>query len=80
MQCLVQQIGGAYTVASPQPTVIGDCIYILATPRDLPTGIMNLTPAEGLHVGGLLSLVLVAGFSIRAMARALNVNEGVQND
>ena len=79
MQCLTQQ-AGIYTISNPQPVVVGDCFYILATPQELPTGIMNLTPAEGLRVGGLLTLVLVAGFSIRAMARALNIYEGSQNE
>ena len=79
MQCLTLK-AGIYTVSNPQPVVVGDCFYILATPQELPTGIMNLTPAEGLRVGGLLTLVLVAGFSIRAMARALNVYEGFSNE
>ena len=79
MQCLTLK-AGIYTISNPQPVVVGDCFYILATPQELPTGIMNLTPAEGLRVGGLLTLVLVAGFSIRAMARALNIYEGSQNE
>ena len=79
MQCLTLK-AGIYTVSNPQPVVVGDCFYILATPQELPTGNMNLTPAEGLRVGGLLTLVLVAGFSIRAMARALNVYEGFSNE
>ena len=35
----------------------------------------NLTAVEGLEVGGLLATVLVAGFTIRAIARALNTYE-----
>ena len=79
MQCLTLR-AGIYTISNPQPVVVGNCFYILATPQDLPTGIMNLTPAEGLKVGGLLTLVLLAGFSIRAMARALSTIEGNQNE
>ena len=80
MQCLTDNGNGTLSLTNPQPTIIGDCVYILATPQDLPSGIMNLTPAQGLQVGGLLTLVLVAGFTIRAIARALNINERIQNE
>lgn len=71
MQCLTDIGSGQYQIASPQPTLLSDCVYLLAQPNELPVDFMQLTIDEGLQVGGLLALVLVAGFTFRAIARAL---------
>lgn len=81
MQCLNDLGGGNFSIASPQPQAIGSCVYIIAQPNELPNGIMNLTPEEGLQVGGLLALVLLSGFTIRVIAQTLHAgNKENEND
>lgn len=81
MQCLTDTGSGNYVVTNPQPTQITDCVYLLAQPNELPTAFMNMTVEEGLEVGGLLSLVLLAGFTFRAVGRALSTYEkGNENE
>lgn len=75
MQCLTEISSGVFSVASPQPTEYSSCVYLIAQPNELPTAFMNMTVDEGLQVGGLLALVLVAGFTIRAIARALSAGD-----
>ena len=75
MHCLTDIGAGNYRVSDPQPTELSSCVFIIAQPNELPSAFMVLTPEEGMQVGGLLATVLVAGFTIRAIVRALNVNE-----
>ena len=68
-------------VTNPQPTLITDCVYILAQPAELPNELLQITPSEGVEIGGKLALVLLAGFTIRAVAKALNAaDKGNEND
>lgn len=82
MYCLSDIGNGFYKVASPQPTEFSGCTYLIVQPNEIPIAFMNMTPAEGLKVGGLLALVLVAGFTFRALARAIdfNLNNGDSNE
>lgn len=74
MMCLTDTGTGLYKVASPQPTELNGCTFLIVQPNEIPTAFMNLTPSDGLKVGGLLALVLVAGFTFRAIARAIDPN------
>lgn len=80
MQCLTDLGANTYAVASPQPTELSGCTYLIAQPSELPSGFMNMTTEEGLTVGGLLATVLLVGFTFRAMAHALNFNEKGDKD
>lgn len=80
MQCLTDIGTGNYQIANPQPTLTTDCTYLIVQPNEIPMAFMNLTPEQGLEVGGLFALVLVAGFTFRAIAHALNVNVSNNGD
>lgn len=75
MQCLNDSGGGNFTIAAPQPTDYTACTYLLVQPSELQPQIFNLTVEEGVWLGFQLSLILVAGFTFRAIARALNTGE-----
>lgn len=74
MQCLTDTGSGTYQIANPQPTETSGCTYLMVQPNEIPMAFMNMSPEDGLQVGGLLALVLVVGFTFRAIARALDVN------
>lgn len=83
MQCLTDIGTGSYQIANPQPTVTNNCTYLIVQPNEIPTAFMNMTPEQGLEVGGLFALVLVVGFTFRAVAQALHVpisNNGDSNE
>lgn len=83
MLCLQDSGAGNYQVVSPQPATINGCTFLIVQPNEIPTAFMNLTPEDGLKVGGLLATVLVVGFTFRAIAQALNVsfsNNGDSNE
>lgn len=80
MRCLIDTGTGFFQVANPQPTELTNCVYLIAQPTEIPTAFMNLTPDDGLKVGGLLATVLVVGFTFRAIARVLSTeNNGNEN-
>lgn len=74
MQCLTQTVDG-FIVASPQPTELSTCTFLLVQPSELPNQLMNLTLEESLTVGSLLGGLLVVGFIFRAVAQALSIND-----
>lgn len=75
MQCLTQMVGGNFMITDPQPIYTKDCNYILVQPQELPNELLQITPSEGVEIGGKLALVLLAGFTFRAIAKALNASD-----
>lgn len=75
MQCLTDNGGGDFTIAAPQPTDYTVCTYLVVQPSELQPQIFNLTVEEGVWLGFQLSLILVLGFTFRAIARALNTGD-----
>jgi hypothetical protein len=80
IQCLEDLGGGAYQIANPQPTDYTTCTYVLVQPSDLQSELWNISIDDGIQIGFLLGLVLLAGFTFRAMARALNSDERYENE
>lgn len=83
MLCLTENPGSTggvyYTVAEPQPTTYTECVYILAQPPEVSNEFWNLTMDEAQELMPYFGLVLVAGFTFRALARALNTEERESN-
>jgi hypothetical protein len=50
-------------------------VYLLAQPAELQPEIWNISVEQGLEIGGYLALVLVTGYTFRAMAQALKTDE-----
>ena len=75
MQCLTDNGGGSFTTAAPQPTDYTACTYLLVQPSELQPQVFNLTVEEGVWLGFQLGLILLAGFTFRAIARALNTGD-----
>ena len=75
MQCLQDQGGGVYSLITPQPADYTTCTNVLVSPTELAPQVFNLTAEEGVWLGFQLGLILVVGFTIRAVARALKTDE-----
>jgi len=75
MQCLNDEGGGWYSLQSPQPADYTVCTYLIIQPSDLPSDVWNLTIEEAQVLMPYFGLLLLAGFTFRAIARALSVDE-----
>jgi hypothetical protein len=75
MLCLQQLNSTDFQLISPQPADYTGCTYLLAQPSELQPEIWNISVEQGLEIGGYLALVLVTGYTFRAMAQALKTDE-----
>lgn len=74
MQCLTDLGNGVFKITNPQPNDTTNCVYVIAAPSELQNQ-FNITMQEAQIFMPLLGLVLVMGFTYRAIARALNSDE-----
>ncbi len=79
MQCLTDNGGGSFSIASPQPTDTTSCVYVIASPSELQNQ-FDITLDEASQIMPLLALVLCAGFTFRAIAQALKTDDRNEND
>ena len=75
MLCLQQINATDFQVISPQPADYTSCMYLLTQPAELQPEIWNISVEQGLEIGGYLALVLVTGYTFRALAQALKTDE-----
>lgn len=75
MQCLEQVSETQFQLPAVQPADYTTCTYVLAQPQDVHADIWNLTTDDAIQLMPLFAVVLVTGFSFRALARALKIDE-----
>lgn len=75
MLCLIQTSDYQFELPATQPTDYTTCTYILAQPQDVHADAWNLTMDDAITLMPYFALVLVMGFTFRAVARALNTGD-----
>lgn len=79
MLCL-EQVGGGFIVADPQPVEIMGCTYLIVQPSELPPSPFQLTPAEGAQIAGAIAVVWAIGFAARAAVYAIKNERNSDHD
>lgn len=75
MQCLIQVSEFQFELPATQPSDYTTCTYILAQPQDVHADVWNLTMDEAAELMPYFGLVLVMGYTFRAIAQALKTDE-----
>ena len=75
MQCLIQTSEFQFELPATQPSDYTTCTYILAQPQDVHADVWNLTMDEAMELMPYFGLVLVMGYTFRAIAQALKTDE-----
>lgn len=75
MQCLTETTQGVFQVADPQPVDYTTCTYLIAQPSELQNELFNLTMEDAQILMPYFAIVLVTGFTYRAIAQALKTDE-----
>ena len=74
-ECLTDIGAGQYQIASPQPTEISDCVYLIAQPQELTAGAWSLTVEQGQQLAAAIALLWAIGAVFRVLISLLKQKE-----
>jgi len=74
-ECLTDIGAGQYQIASPQPTEISDCVYLIAQPQELTAGAWSLTVEQGQQIAFSIALLWAIGAVFRIVISLLKQKE-----
>ncbi|ACT52156.1 hypothetical protein [Methylovorus glucosotrophus] len=74
-ECLTDIGAGQYQIASPQPTEISECVYLIAQPKELTAGAWSLTVEQGQQLAAAIALLWAIGAVFRVLISLLKQKE-----
>lgn len=65
---------------NPQPSDLTACSYVLGSYSETAPDVWQLTPEQGLEIGGAILLVWAIAWGFRMVTRVINLDEGRNED
>lgn len=80
MQCITETGSGTFAVTIPQPTLITDCVYVVADPTELGYQLFSLTTEQGTELAIAIATLWAIGAVFRILISMLNTKERDSNE